>query len=174
MKKETTSKYAEGMGLDANRKSGRFSAAEKEFQSNLQKSLWLNRARVKKDFDELDQAINSGDENKFREMSKSKAQEVENGLSMNVGNGDWKKRLEKRFDKYRSTITTSAWWWSGYTTFDEFLGKWDKDNLAAKTNRWKLHGLMWGNDVSRIKRDANNPPTYDELMSNVYFSGSLK
>lgn len=174
MKKETTSKYAEGMGLDANRKSGRFSAAEKEFQSNLQRSLWLNAAWVKKDFDELDQAINSGDENEFRRLSRSKAQEIENGLSMNVSNGDWKKRLEKRFDKYRSTINTSTWWWSDYTTFDEFLGKWDKDNSATKKNRWKLHELMGGNDVSRIKRNKDTPPTYDELMSNVYFSGSLK
>lgn len=174
--KQTITKTAEGFGLDTNRKSGKFSAAEKEFQNKLRQRLWLGGAWTQTDFKELDRDIASGNPDTFRENSTSKAQGLGEWLSMDVSGGSWKQRLVKWFDKYGNTIKVGPNdWWSKYSwDLDKFLGKWENDNNVTKQNRWKLHTLMGGNAASKKTRTNKQPPTYVQLMNTIYYGGDTE
>lgn len=173
---EVTKKYAEGFGLDSNRKSWRFTTAEKEFQNNLRRKLGLGGAWTDTDFKELDKDIASGNPDAFWNTSRSKASgDIGEWLYMGVSSGAWRTRMKKWFDTYKNTIKAGTdGRWTEYTwDIDTFLGKGKDGDTATKKNRRKVHELMWGNAASKKTWDKDkNPPTYDQLMNNVYYAGT--
>lgn len=161
-------KMLEPLGINAY--TGKFQGATDEYTKKLEKFWGMQQSWKEEDYKRLRKTTRPDGLNFFDEAR----QIAEEKNWITLWDPEIKKILttwlEKRHAITYDTQTSSLY--NEQTKFDTFFGKEpNEDTGIAKKNRWILHNLLWGddNDNAVNKRPSpENPPTYNQLMQNIY------